>query len=303
MMTEEAIQREAVVGPRERPGALVRSWRRYQRGIREVLSHSVLIPLAIIYLIPFFWMISTSLKPDRQIFLWPPVWIPKPFMWGNYPEAINFIPFWAYIKNTLVIAAFAIAGVLFSCPPVAYSFSRIPWAGRNTLFMMTIATMMLPYQVTMIPLFIIFSRLGWVGGYLPLIVPHFFGGAFYIFLLRQFFMTIPQDLTDAARIDGASEIRIYTQLMLPLTRPALATIVVFEFLARWRDFLGPLIYLNTPEKYTISLGLQMFRLEHGTEWALLMAASIVLTTPVILLYFFVQRTFIQGITLTGLKGV
>jgi len=301
-MTEQAIP-HAVVQPTTQRVHLVRFGRRYHRAIREGLSHLVLIPLAIIYMVPFFWMISTSLKPDTQIFLWPPVWIPKPFVWANYPEAINFIPFWAYVKNTLVIASFAIVGVLFSCPPVAYSFSRIPWAGRNTLFMMTIATMMLPYQVTMIPLFIIFSRLGWVGGYLPLIVPHFFGGAFYIFLLRQFFMTIPQDLTDAARIDGASEMRIYTRLMLPLTRPALATIVVFEFLARWRDFLGPLIYLNTPEKYTISLGLQMFRLEHGTEWALLMAASIVLTTPVIVLFFFVQRTFIQGITLTGLKGV
>lgn len=301
-MTEKAIS-QVVIQPRRQAAIPVRVWRRYHRVIREVLSHSVLIPLAIIYMIPFFWMVSTSLKPDAQIFLWPPVWIPKPFMWSNYPESISFIPFWAYVKNTLVIAFFAIVGVLFSCPPVAYSFSRIPWAGRNTLFMMTIATMMLPYQVTMIPLFIIFSRVGWVGGYLPLIVPHFFGGAFYIFLLRQFFMTIPQELTDASRIDGASEMRIYTQIMLPLTRPALATIVVFEFLARWRDFLAPLIYLNEPEKYTISLGLQMFRLEHGTEWALLMACSIVLTTPVVLLYFFVQRTFIQGITLTGLKGV
>ncbi len=301
-MTEQAIP-QAVIQPRGWTATLGRFWRHYRPVIREISSHLVLMPLAIIYMIPFFWMVSTSLKPDTQIFLWPPVWIPKPFMWSNYPEAINFIPFWAYVKNTLIIAFFAILGVLLSCPPVAYSFSRIPWAGRNVLFIMTIATMMLPYQVTMIPLFIIFSRLGWVGTYLPLIVPHFFGGAFYIFLLRQFFMTIPQELTDAARIDGASEIGIYTRIMLPLTRPALATIVVFEFLARWRDFLGPLIYLNDPQKYTISLGLQMFRMEHGTEWALLMACSIVLTAPIIVLYFFVQRTFIQGITLTGLKGV
>ncbi|MEA3344817.1 MAG: carbohydrate ABC transporter permease [Chloroflexota bacterium] len=301
-MTEQAVQ-QAVVPSRRQASAVVRFWRRYQSVIREVFSHLVLVPLAIIFMIPFFWMVSTSLKPDTQIFLWPPVWIPKPFMWSNYPEALSFIPFWAYVKNTLVIAFFAIVGALFSCPPVAYSFSRIPWAGRDTLFMMTIATMMLPYQVTMIPLFIIFSRVGWVGTYLPLIVPHFFGGAFYIFLLRQFFMTIPAELTDAARIDGASELRIYSQLILPLSKPALATITLFEFLARWRDFLGPLIYLNTPEKYTISLGLQMYRMEHSTEWALLMAASIVLTAPVIILYFFVQRTFIQGITLTGLKGV
>jgi multiple sugar transport system permease protein len=154
----------------------------------------------------------------------------------------------------------------------------------------------------MIPMFILFTRLGWTGTYLPLIVPRFFGGAFYIFLLRQFFMTIPQELTDAARMDGASELRIYSQLILPLTKPALATIVVFEFLARWRSFIGPLIYLNKPDMYTISLGLRMFQLEHNTEWTLLMAASIMLTTPVIILYFFVQRTFIQGITLTGLKG-
>jgi len=250
--------------------------------------------LAIIYMIPVFWMISTSLKPDTQLFVWPPVWLPSPIMWSNYPKAIGFIPFWAYIRNTLVIAAFAIVGTLFSCPPVAYSFSRIPWPGRNVLFVMTLATMMLPFQVTMIPMFILFSSLGWTGSYLPLIVPRFFGGAFYIFLLRQFFLTIPQELTDAARIDGASELRIYSQLILPLTKPALATIVVFEFLARWRAFLGPLIYLNKPEMYTISIGLQMFRMERDTEWALLMAASIVLTTPVIIIYFFVQRTFIQG---------
>lgn len=301
-MTERAIP-QAAIQPHGRVATLGHFWRRYRPIIREISLHLVLIPLAIIYMIPFFWMISTSLKPDNQIFLWPPVWIPKPFMWSNYPRAIDFIPFWAYVKNTLIIAFFCIVGVLFSCPPVAYSFSRVPWAGRNVLFIMTIATMMLPYQVTMIPLFIIFSRLGWVGTYLPLIVPSFFGGAFYIFLLRQFFMTIPQELTDAARIDGASELGIYTRIMLPLTKPALATIVVFEFLARWRDFLGPLIYLNDPQKYTISLGLQMFRMEHGTEWALLMACSIVLTAPVIILFFFVQRTFIQGITLTGLKGV
>jgi multiple sugar transport system permease protein len=186
---------------------------------------------------------------------------------------------------------------------VAYSFSRIPWAGRNVLFLVTLATMMLPYQVTMIPLFIIFSRLGWVGTYLPLTAPRFFGDAFYIFLLRQFFLTIPQELTDAARIDGASELRIYTQIMLPLTKPALATILVFEFLARWRAFIGPLIYLSKPSMYTVSLGMQMFRMEHDTKWAWLMAASIMLTAPVIIFYFFVQRTFIQGITMTGLKGV
>ena len=155
----------------------------------------------------------------------------------------------------------------------------------------------------MIPLFILFTRLNWVGTYLPLVVPRFFGAAFYIFLLRQFFMTIPQELTDAARIDGASELRIYSQVVLPLVKPALAAVGVFEFLRQWRNFIGPLIYLDKPAKYTVSIGLQMFRMEYGTEWQLLMAASVVLTTPVIIVYFFVQRTFVQGIALTGLKGV
>jgi multiple sugar transport system permease protein len=274
----------------------------FKKTVRRVATHLALLPLAIIFLIPFFWMVSTSLKPDTQVYDWPPTWIPRPVMWSNYPEAVNFIPFWAYTRNTLVIAFFSIIGVLLSCPPVAYSFSRIPWPGRDVLFIITLATMMLPAQVTMIPLFILFSRLGWVGTYLPLIAPRFFGVAFYIFLLRQFFMTIPLELTDAARIDGASELRIYGQIMLPLTKPALATIVVFEFLNRWRAFIGPLIYLNNPDRYTISLGLQMFRLEHDTEWQMLMAASILLTLPVVFIYFFVQRTFIQGIAMTGLKG-
>jgi len=301
-MTKQAI-RPTPAESRRHQLTSVHAQRRPKAFVRQVPLHVVLLPLAIIYLLPFFWMLSTSLKSDIQVYAWPPVWIPKPFVWANYPKAINFIPFWAYVRNTLVIAVVAITGVLFSCPPVAYSFSRIPWAGRDVLFITTLATMMLPFQVTMIPLFVIFSDLGWVGTYLPLVVPRFFGAAFYIFLLRQFFMTIPQELTDAARIDGASEMRIYTSLILPLAKPALATIVVFEFLARWRAFLGPMIYLDEPAKYTISIGLQMFRMEHGTEWQLLMAASVALTTPIILIYFFVQRTFIQGIALTGLKGV
>jgi multiple sugar transport system permease protein len=301
-MTDNAVS-QAEIHRSHQASAWVRTWRHYRPVIREVFSHAILLPLAIIFLIPFFWMISTSLKPETQIFKWPPVWIPDPLLWSNYPEAISFIPFWAYVKNTLLIALLGMVGAILSCPAVAYSFSRIPWAGRNVLFLVTLATMMLPYQVTMIPLFIIFSRLGWVGTYLPLTAPRFFGDAFYIFLLRQFFLTIPQELTDAARIDGASELRIFSQIMLPLTKPALATILVFEFLARWRAFIGPLIYLSEPKMYTISLGMQMFRMEHDTKWAWLMAASIILTAPVITVYFFVQRTFIQGITMTGLKGV
>ena len=277
-------------------------WGRNKRLLRELIGHLALLPLSIIYMIPFFWMLSTALKTDRQVMAWPPVWIPNPIAWENFPRAIEFFPFWLFLKNTLIIAVLGMVGILISSSLVAYSLSRIPWPGRNILFGITVATMMLPYQVTIIPLFIWFKNLGWINTYAPLIVPAWFGGAFYIFLLRQFFMTIPQELSDAARIDGAGEFRSFLQIILPLARPALATVLLFEFLGRWRDFLGPLIYLQDQKKYTISLGLSYFRLEHGTEWQLLMAASLTLTIPIIILYFFTQRTFIQGITLTGIKG-
>jgi multiple sugar transport system permease protein len=196
----------------------------------------------------------------------------------------------------------SVAGVLFSCPLVAYGLARIRWPGRNVLFLLTIGLLLLPYQVTLVPLFIIFRTLGWVGTFLPLIVPHFFGNAFFIFLMRQFMMTIPMELSDAAKIDGAGEFRIYWSVIMPLLRPALATVGLFQFQGAWNDFLGPLIYLTDQASYTISLGLQQYNTEHGTEWGQLMAASVLLTLPIIVLFFFAQRTFIQGITLTGIKG-
>jgi multiple sugar transport system permease protein len=269
---------------------------------RQVLSHLLLVPLAVIFMLPYFWMISTSLKPDEQVFAWPLIWIPSPLVWANYPDAIQFFPFWQYLGNTLQIAGFNIVGAVLSCTMVAYSIACIPWRGRNILFMGTLATMMLPFQVTMVPLFIVFSKLGWVNSYRPLIVPSFFGSAFFIFLLRQFFKSIPKDLFDAAKIDGASYLRIYWQVVLPLAKPAMFTVALFQFLNSWRDFLGPLIYLSDNSQYTISLGLQYFKLEHDTEWQLLMAASIMLTAPVVVLFFFTQRTFVQGISMTGIKG-
>ncbi len=253
-------------------------------------------------MIPFFWMLSTSLKPDVQIFKWPPVWIPSPVQWSNYVDAVTTIPFFQYVWNTLIICGLAMLGVFLASPPVAYSFSRLRWVGRDFLFMLTIATMMVPYQVTMIPVFLIWANLGFINTFVPLILPHWLGTPFYIFLLRQFFLSIPFELSDAAKIDGANELGIYSRIILPLAKPALATVLVFEFLARWRGFIGPLIYLNDQKKYTISLGLQMYQQENYTEWSQLMAASILLTLPVILLYFFAQRTFIQGITMTGIKG-
>ncbi len=269
---------------------------------RELLAHLALLPIAAIFILPFLWMLSTSLKTDQQLYAYPPIWVPNPFNWANYPNAVTYISFFLYLRNTLIIAVLSTIGALLSCSMVAYSLSRIPWAGRHILFIATVATLMIPFQVTLIPLFLVFRNLGWVGDFRPLIVPHFFGGALYIFLLRQFFMTIPMELSEAARIDGASEFRIYWAIILPLAKAALATVAIFEFIARWRDYLGPLIYLSDQKLYTLSLGLQQYSSQYGREWGLLMAASVLITLPIILLFFFLQKTFVQGVALTGIKG-
>jgi len=274
-----------------------------QSVLRQTMLQVILAVLGISFAIPFVWMVSTSLKPDAQIFTFPPVWIPSPILFSNYPKSMAFVPlFPIYIRNTVFIAAMSVVGVLFSCPLAAYSMARIPWRFREPLFILTIATMMLPAQVTLIPLFIIFKNMGLVGTFYPLILPSFFGNAFFIFLLRQFFMTIPKELSEAARIDGASEFGIYVRIMLPLIKPALATISLFEFINQWKNFLGPLIYLSKAEMYTVSVGLQQYKYEYDTQWAFLMAASVIVTFPIIVLFFFTQRTFIQGVTLTGIKG-
>jgi len=270
--------------------------------LREVGAHIVLLPMAFVFLIPFLWMLSTSLKTKPQLATYPPIWIPNPVEWANYPNTVVYVPFFLYLQNTLVIAILSTLGALISCSLVAYSLARIPWPGRNFLFICTIATLMIPFQVTLIPLFLVFKHLGLVGGYIPLILPHFFGDALYIFLLRQFFMSIPMELSEAARIDGASEFRIYWAIILPLAKPALATVTIFEFIARWRDYLGPLIYLSDQNYYTLSLGLQQYSSQYGREWGLLMAASVLITMPIIILFFFLQKTFVQGVTLSGIKG-
>jgi len=270
--------------------------------VRSILIHSALIPFALIFMLPFLWMLSTSLKSDIQLFIYPPILVPIPAAWENYPTAVIYIDFFLYLRNTLIIACSATIGAVISCSLVSYSLARIPWPGRNALFILTVATLMLPFQVTLIPLFLVFKGLGWVGDFRPLIIPHFFGGALYIFLLRQFFMTIPMELSEAAHMDGASEFRIYWAIILPLAKPALATVAIFEFIARWRDYLGPLIYLNDQNLYTLSLGIYEYRSQYGAEWGLLMAASVLITLPIVLLFFFLQKTFVQGITLTGIKG-
>jgi multiple sugar transport system permease protein len=267
-----------------------------------MLRHVALIAIGLFFALPFYWLVSTAVKPDDQIFKMPPVWIPKPAKWENFGKAVDYIPFALYTWNTLKICLLSVLGTVLSCSLVAYSISRIRWRGREFVFYSLLATMLLPGQVTLIPTFTIFKSLGWIGTSLPLIVPHYFGGAFSIFLLRQFFLTIPQELSDAARIDGCGEFSIYSRIILPLSKPALATVGLFTFISAWNDFLGPLLYLNDERTYTLSMGLQRFVSQHGAEWSMLMAASTLMTLPIILIFFFAQKTFIQGITMTGLKG-
>jgi multiple sugar transport system permease protein len=248
-------------------------------------------------------MLSTSLKPDRQILSYPPVWIPRPIMWENYGKALVAQPFLVFIRNTLAIAGLSGVGALLSNSLIAYGFSRLEWKGRDVVFLLVLSTVMLPYQVVMIPLFVLFSRLGWAGTWRPLIAPAFLGNPFFIFLLRQFMLGIPRDLTDAAQIDGASDLVQLTRIILPLCRPALATVALFQFIWSWNDFVRPLIYLSDKLTYPISLGLALYRSSLGmTQFSVMMAAAAMAVAPIIVLFFFTQRTFIQGITFSGLKG-
>lgn len=258
---------------------------------------------AVSFLLPFFWMVSTALKADAQIFVYPPQWIPRPVMWENFARAIEYFPFWLYARNTTIITLSVVLGQVLTSAFVAYGFSKVDWPGRDAIFLLVLATMMLPSQVTMIPLFVFFQRIGWIDTWLPLIIPSFFGGgAFNIFLFRQFFRTIPNDLSDAARIDGCNEVRIFAQIILPLAKPVAATVGIFAFLWTWNDFIGPLIYLHSEEKYTLALGLRAFQQYSSTEWNLLMAGSLIAMLPVIMLFFALQRYFIEGIAMSGLKG-
>lgn len=267
----------------------------------RVLGAIAALAVAVLFLMPLFWMVTSSLKPDYQVLESPPRWLPNPIVWSNYPEALTYVPFGRYALNTLFIAALVILGHVLSCTLVAYGFARFRAPGKGFLFLVLLATMMLPYPVTMVPLYIVFSRIGWVNSFWPLIVPAFLGNPFYIFLLRQFFLTLPPDLEDAARVDGASTLQTIWHVILPASRPAMATVAIFSFQAVWNDFLPPLIYLHDQTKYTISLGLSFFRSTYDVKWGYLMAASLVTMLPVVLLFFFAQRLFIQGITLTGMK--
>jgi ABC-type glycerol-3-phosphate transport system permease component len=258
---------------------------------------------AVLFSIPFLWTVTTALKTNEQVFAVPPQWIPSPPQWGNFRRAWTELPFLTFVVNTLIITAISVVGQVFSASLVAYGFARFKFKGRNLLFYLMLSTMMLPAQVTMIPVFLLWRELRLIDTFAPLTVPAFFGGgAFSIFLLRQFFLTVPRELDEAAMLDGASPFEIWWRILLPLSRPALITVLLFSFLAHWDDFMGPLIYLNSMEKYTVAIGLRMFQDMFGTQLELLMAASLIHILPTIVLFFIAQRHFIKGIALTGLKG-
>lgn len=266
------------------------------------MLYLVLLAICAVFFFPFLWMVLTALKPATQVFRYPPVWIPHPPMFGNFVRAATVVPFFSYLRNTTTVALLSMLGTLFSCPLAAYSLARIPWKGRNALFFVTLGVMMIPSQVTMVPLFIVFSKMGFVGTLVPLFLQSFFGVPYYIFLLRQFFRQLPKSLEDAARIDGCSEGQIYVRIMFPLCQPALLTVGLLQMISSWNEFTAPLIYLNKESMYTLQLGLQQFALAFDTQWELLMAASTLVAMPIIILYFFVQKAFIQGITFGGVKG-
>jgi multiple sugar transport system permease protein len=246
--------------------------------------------------------VITSLKSLPEVFSLPPVWWPARLQWSNYPEALQYFPFVGYAMNTLRIAVPVTIGATASSAFVAYGFARLHWPGRDLVFYLVLATLMIPNWVTLVPLYLLFDKIGWVNTYRPLVVPSFFGDAFSIFLLRQFFLRQPQDLVDAARVDGASQLRIFAQIILPLSRPALAVVGLFAFINAWTDFFTPLVYLSDPSKYTLQLGLFNFFSQHFVNWPGFMAASVVVLAPIAVLFFLTQRTFIEGITFTGLRG-
>ncbi len=273
-----------------------------RRAWRNTAIYAVLVVGAVFFLTPFVWMISTSLKTDAQVFAIPPEWMPSPVMWENYARLMTEIPFLRYLGNTVFVTVLSVTFYVASSAIVAYGFSRLRWPGREFLFYCLLATMVLPPQVTLIPQFVMFQKLGWVGTFLPLIVPALTGSAFAVFLLRQFYGAIPNDISDSARIDGANEWQIFTRIILPLSRPALATASLFIFIWTWTDFLNPLIYLTDDRLYTLAIGLQQLSSTRAAAWPLLMAGSLLMSLPIVLLFFFAQKTFIEGVSTSAVKG-
>jgi len=275
----------------------------WQQRLWSLLMWIILIGIGVTFLLPLIWAFCASLKPLDKVYTFPPQFLPDEALWGNYPEALSKLPFGRFILNTCVITLAAVAGTVISSSMVGYSFARLRWRGRDFWFIVLLATMMLPSQVLLIPHFLQFKWLGWVNTYKPLIVPGWLGGgAFFIFLFRQFFRGVPKELEEAALLDGAGHWQIYTRIMLPLAKPAVATVAVLSFIGHWQEFMAPLIYLSDFAKYPVSLGLRMYQSLEGSWANLLMAASLVTLLPLAVLFFVAQRYFVRGLLLTGSKG-
>lgn len=304
----QTLQNPVVPGTSIRPrGVSATPWwqrKRTRQIVHAVVVYGLLLPGALLFILPLLWMLSTALKEPKQIFVYPPQWIPSPVKWSNFWEGWNaYLPFSLFLRNSLIITINNIIGNLVSCCLAAYAFARLRARGKNIFFMLVLATMLLPYEVTVIPQYVLFTRLGWNNTWLPLMVPPWFGWPFFIFLLRQFFMSIPHDLDEAARLDGASSWRILWSVILPLAKPALATVVIFAFIGNWNNFLFPLIYIRDINKQVLAVGLNMFRGQYGqVDFHYMMAVSLIVLMPVLIVFFFGQRLFVQGIALTGIKG-
>lgn len=278
---------------------------RYQQVLYKIGMQILLVAGSAVMLIPFVWLISTSLKIRGTEFTFPPVWIPRPAVWANYYNAFfnSGLPFPRFLLNTTIITVASMVGTLLSASLAGFGFARMRFPGRNKLFVLVLSTLMLPEIVTQIPSYLLFRLFGWIDTFLPLIVPTFLGGgAFNIFLFRQFFMSIPYELDEAARIDGASTRQIYLRVILPLSKPVLSTVAIFTFLSSWNSFLGPLIYLNSLDNMTLAVGLRAFQGLRGTEWNLMMAAAAIMMVPVLIVFFLAQRYFVEGIVTTGFGG-
>ena len=272
----------------------------------HVLLWGVLIVGAVVMLFPFVWLVRSALMTDDQIFISPPEWIPNPFAWSNFSDALTAVPFFQYFLNTMIIEVFVVTGTVLTCSLAAFSFARLRWRGRNLVFGLLLTGVMLPYAVTLVPTFVMWGYLGALDTFIPLIVPAWFagagGGVFNIFLLRQFFLTIPFELDEAAYIDGATPWQVFWRIIMPNSKPAIVVVVIFTFIGVWNDFLGPLLYLSDESKFTLALGLASFQSTYTAQWGLLMAASLMVILPIIVLFFVLQRYFVEGVTLTGVKG-
>ncbi len=281
-------------------------WREHQIGslLYRLIIYGLLIGLSLLFLFPFFWMILSALKPEYQIYMWPPKWIPDPIQWSNFKDVFThpYLPFATFVKNTMILEVGMITGRLLSCTLVAYGFARLNAPGKDILFGIVLATLMIPNAVLLIPRFILYSELGWINTFKPLIVPAWFGEAYAIFLMRQFFRTIPKELEESAVVDGANTLQIIFRIIVPLSLPVLTVIAILSFKDIWNDFMGPLLYLNEQSKLTVSVGLAYLNGQFDTQMNLLMAASVTLMMPTLILFFIAQRAFVQGITMTGLKG-